>query len=173
MKLKSVLSIASIISTIIFIFLVWYIYFKPVALIDHPFINTIPLINCILNGISAVCLCCGIWFISKKQILKHKVMMALSLLFSALFLIAYLIYHHFHGNTPFIGVGIIRPIYFFILISHIALTLVALPLILSTFTFALISKYEPHKKLGRITFPIWLYVSVTGILVYVFQKLVA
>ena len=85
---------------------------------------------------------------------------------SGLFLISYIIYHHFHGDTQFLGVGAIRPIYFIILISHISLAIVALPMILITFFFALTGQFIVHKKVARITFPIWMYVSVTGVVVF-------
>ena len=87
--------------------------------------------------------------------------------FSALFLVSYVIYHFFHGDTKFPGQGWIRPTYFFILISHIGLSMVALPLILSALWYALRGKFQIHRRIARWTFPIWLYVSVTGVVVYV------
>jgi len=88
------------------------------------------------------------------------------------FLVSYVVYHHFHGDTPFTGQGIIRPIYFFVLISHIVLSMVAVPLVLTTLFFAGTARFDRHKKIARITFPVWLYVSVTGVAVYFFLKLV-
>ena len=85
---------------------------------------------------------------------------------SAAFLVSYLIYHTFHGDTPFLGEGWIRPVYFFILISHVGLSAVMLPLILITLYFALTGKLNLHPKVARYTLPLWLYVSVTGVLVY-------
>jgi putative membrane protein len=86
--------------------------------------------------------------------------------FSALFLVSYITYHYFHGDTKFPAHGWIRPVYFFILITHISLSMVALPLILGTLWWALRSEFRFHKKIARWTFPIWLYVSVTGVIVY-------
>ncbi len=100
----------------------------------------------------------------------HKRFMIAALVSSALFLITYVIYHNAHGDTPFQGAGFIRPIYFFILISHILLTTVALPLILVTFFFALTSKFDAHRKIARITLPAWLYVSVTGVMIFFLLK---
>src|ERR1700736_5080985 len=87
--------------------------------------------------------------------------------FSALFLVSYVTYHFFHGDTKFQGHGWIRPAYFLILISHIGLSMVALPLILGALWFGLRSQFQFHRRIARWTFPIWLYVSVTGVIVYV------
>jgi putative membrane protein len=97
--------------------------------------------------------------------------MVAALVSSALFLITYVIYHNAHGDTPFQGAGFIRPIYLVILISHIFLTTVSLPLILVTFFFALMSKFDLHKKIARITLPAWLYVSVTGVVIFLLLKI--
>ncbi len=86
------------------------------------------------------------------------------------FLVSYIVYHHFHGDTRFGGHGLVRPIYFFVLISHIVMSMVALPLVLTTLFFAATEQFERHKKLARYTFPVWLYVSVTGVAVYFFLK---
>jgi putative membrane protein len=90
--------------------------------------------------------------------------------FSALFLTSYIVYHSFHGDTPFPGHGWIRPVYFFILITHIGLSMVALPLILAALWYALRNEFPFHRRVARWTFPIWLYVSVTGVIVYFFLK---
>jgi putative membrane protein len=82
------------------------------------------------------------------------------------FIFSHLTYHHFHGDTKFLGQGWIRPIYFFILISHIILSVINLPMILTTLYYALDKRLSEHKKLARWTLPIWIYVSVTGVLVY-------
>jgi putative membrane protein len=92
---------------------------------------------------------------------------------STLFLISYITYHSLHGDTKFAGQGAIRPVYFFILITHIALSAMVLPLIFSSFFFSLSARYRLHKKVSRVTMPIWLYVSVTGVLVFALLKLYA
>jgi putative membrane protein len=84
--------------------------------------------------------------------------------------VSYVIYHFFHGDTLFPGQGWIRPVYFFILISHIGLSIVALPLILAALWYGLRSQFKFHRRIARWTFPIWLYVSVTGVIVYVLLK---
>jgi putative membrane protein len=110
--------------------------------------------------------------IKQKQVEKHQKFMLTAFAFSTLFLISYITYHHLHGDSKFQGTGIIRPIYFFILISHILLSIPTLPLVLTTFTLAGLKKWEKHKKLARITAPLWLYVSVSGVLVVLFLKLI-
>ena len=96
--------------------------------------------------------------------------MVTAVVFSGLFLVSYLVYHNFQGDTPFTGTGLIRPVYFFILISHIILSVFALPLALITVFFAWKNNFKSHKKIARVTFPIWLYVSVTGVLVFAMLK---
>lgn len=167
---KKVIYFIYSISFLIFLALVWFIYFKNPATTSYNVSFLSPL-NCILNFLSATFLCLGIFFIKKKQEKYHKISMAFALLFSAFFLISYLIYHHYHGDTPFIGQGIFRPVYFFTLISHILLTIVGLPFILITFYFALTHRYAKHRALAKWTFPIWLYISVTGVLIYLMLRL--
>ena len=160
--------IAYIIFTSIVIseFLIWLIYFKQPS--DHfsRVVTFLPALNAFLNGMSAICLCFGLAFILKNKRHIHMRFMSCAFVFSGLFLISYIIYHYFHGDTPFPGIGAIRPIYFFILISHVSLSIVALPMILITFFFSLKGQFVVHKKVARITFPIWMYVSVTGVVVF-------
>ncbi len=170
MKRSYVLSFIVFVSMGVFIFLTWFIYFKANSNSHSPLIDKLPLLNCILNGLSAICLCFGIVEIKRKNQNSHKRFMLSAFVFSTLFLISYLIYHQVHGDSHFLGVGIVRPIYFFILISHILLTFIGLPLILSTFYLALSNQISIHKKFAKWTFPIWLYISVTGVLIYVFLK---
>jgi putative membrane protein len=96
--------------------------------------------------------------------------MLAALLFSALFLISYIVYHTFHGDSKFLGEGWIRPVYFFVLISHIALSGICLPMILVTVSLSLLKHFPIHKRWARWTFPIWAYVSVTGVAIYLMLK---
>ena len=150
-----------LISFLAILFLVWLIYFKADAETDLPFVQHLSATNAILNGLSAICVYLGIRFIKQGKRALHQRLMITAFIFSSLFLVSYIIYHHFHGDTPFQGQGLIRPIYFFILISHIGLSVVVLPI-----AFALLSKFVLHRQIARITFPLWLYVSITGVLVY-------
>ena len=146
-------------------FLIWLIYFK--GRIEAPeWVALLPSANALFNSLSAVCLICGYINIRKRKRVVHMRFMISATVFSALFLVSYITYHYFHGDTKFPGHGWIRPVYFFILISHIGLSMVALPLILATLWYATRNQFRFHRAVARWTFPIWLYVSVTGVIVY-------
>ena len=139
---------------------------------SSPYLKVAPAIHATLNALSALSVCLGIAAIIKKKKRLHIALMGLALLFSGVFLVSYIVYHAFHGDTPYLGTGFLRPIYFFILISHVVLSIVALPYILVTVLMALRKRFEIHKKVARVTAPLWLYVSVTGVLVYLFLNAV-
>ncbi len=151
------------------LFLFWLIYFKtPVEIPSHypVWINHLNIMNAVLNFCSAVCLGFGFYFIKNKNVVIHQRFMKSAFVFSSLFLVSYILYHHFHGDTKFQGDGFFKLFYFFILISHILLSIAALPMVLMTFFYALKDQKEKHRKLAKFTFPIWMYVSVTGVLIY-------
>ena len=150
-------------------FLLWLIYFKPVTG-EPEWVTNLPAANALFNGLSAICLVAGVWNIRRQRQSTHIRFMLAATAFSVLFLLSYIVYHNFHGDTPFIGQGLVRPIYFFILISHILLSIVALPMVLTTLYYAASRRYETHRKLARFTFPIWLYVSITGVVIFLFLK---
>lgn len=129
-------------------------------------IDDIPALNAVFNSLSSFCLIVGYFFIRRKEINKHRFMMVSALVFSALFLTGYLIYHYHAGSTKFQGEGLIRPVYFTILISHTILAVVIVPLVLVTVIRAFKGRFEKHKAIARWTLPLWLYVSVTGVLIY-------
>lgn len=162
--------VSILIGLIISSFLVWWIYFKTTATSDSEFVLFIPYLNCMFNMVTTVLLLTGYYFIKKGEKKKHRNSMILAAVSSAFFLIGYLIYHHYVGDTKFLGTGFVRPLYFFILITHVILSIVQLPCILVTFYFAFTSKWELHKKAARFTFPIWLYVSITGVTIFCFLK---
>lgn len=136
------------------------------------FLHIFPHLNATLNALSGLSIICGFYFIQKKKIETHRKFMLTAVVLSALFLISYLTHHSIRtylfglGPTRFTGEGIIRPIYFTILITHTILAAVIAPLIIVTLWRALKGKFEMHKKLARWVFPIWLYVSITGVIVY-------
>lgn len=130
------------------------------------FVFFLPHLNAFLNTSSAVLLLAGYSFIRRGKISAHKRCQLSALTASILFLISYLTYHYFHGATRFPGQGIARPIYFTILISHTILAIVIVPLVVVTLTRALRGDFQRHRRIARITLPLWLYVSVTGVLVY-------
>src|ERR1700733_4339282 len=122
-------------------FLIWLIYFKgKVAAPD--WVAALPAANASFNSLSAFCLVMGYINIRRGNRVIHKRFMLTATVFSALFLVSYITYHFFHGDTPFPGHGLIRPIYFFILITHISLSMVALPLILATLWYSLSGKFQ-------------------------------
>jgi putative membrane protein len=129
-------------------------------------IADLPSINASLNGITTICLCIGIAFIKAGRPKAHIWAMSLALLFSSAFLACYLYYHYHVGHVRFGGQGVIRPIYFGMLISHVFLAIVNLPMIILTVIPALRQRYDKHRRMAKWTFPIWLYVSVTGVLIY-------
>lgn len=129
--------------------------------------SNLPAVNAFFNFLSTICLISGYYLIKvKKDQLKHQYSMLAALFFSAIFLIGYLIYHYNHGSTKFPELGWIKTLYLFILFPHIILAIVMVPLIFITFFHAFKKNWEKHKKMARITFPIWMYVSVTGVVIY-------
>lgn len=158
------------ISGIIVAFLFWLIYFAPTAGTGNGWASMLPLTNAILNGTSATFVILGLVFIKRGAKAPHIACMVSATIASALFLIGYLAYHAVSGDTKFAGVGIVRPIYFIILISHILLSVVVVPLILGTLFFSATQRFGTHKQWARWTYPIWIYVSVTGVLVYLFLR---
>src|SRR4029077_14868385 len=123
-------------------------------------------INASLNGESTILLLVGRWFISQRRIAAHRLTMTTAVITSTLFLISYLYYHAHVGSVRFQGTGWSRPVYFTILISHVVLAAAIVPLVIITLTRALRERFDRHRAIARWTFPLWLYVSVTGVLVY-------
>jgi putative membrane protein len=151
-------------------FLFWLIYFKPAQGYSSGAIGALPAVNASLNALSSALLVAGFVAIRRRNVNLHLRLMFAALLSSALFFVSYVVYHHFHGDTKFTATGFVRPVYFFVLISHIVLSVVVVPLILMSFYLSLAGKLVAHRKLSRFTFPVWLYVSVTGVLIFVMLK---
>jgi uncharacterized membrane protein YozB (DUF420 family) len=125
-----------------------------------------PVINASLNGASTVLLITGRWLIAQRRIAAHRFVMITAVVTSSLFLISYLYYHAHVGSVHFQGTGWSRPVYFTILISHVILAAVIVPLVIVTLIRALRERFDMHRAIARWTFPLWLYVSITGVLVY-------
>ncbi len=136
------------------------------ATLEPEWLTWLPALNALLNGTSAVFLVLAYRAVRAKKLATHARYMLTAMGASTLFLVSYIVYHSVHGDTRFGGQGVIRPLYFAVLISHILLSAVALPLVFSSFFFALSGRFAVHRKISRYTFPIWLYVSVTGVLVF-------
>ncbi len=130
-------------------------------------VDDLPALNATLNGIAGILLTLGFFLIRKGKVDAHKKVMIGAFIVSSIFLVSYLIYHAQAGSTRFLGTGFIRPIYFTILITHIILAAAIVPMALLTLFRGLKERYEKHKKIARWTLPIWLYVSVTGVIIYI------
>ncbi len=130
-------------------------------------VSALPALNAILNGASAVLLTCGWVAIRRRRIAVHRACMLGAFSVSVLFLVSYVVYHALAGSRPFTGQGWIRPVYFAVLISHVVLAAAMVPFVLTTLYRALGADFPRHVRLARVTLPVWLYVSVTGVLVYV------
>lgn len=129
-------------------------------------VQQLPAVNATLNGISAILLLMGFIAIRKGNKKFHQRCMISAFAVSAVFLICYLVYHYYAGSTKFTATGWIRPVYFSILISHVILAAAIVPMILLTMWRAWKKDFEKHKKIARWTWPLWMYVSVTGVLIY-------
>ena len=123
-------------------------------------------VNATLNGLSAVLLVAGYVLIRQQRVRQHRACMLGAFGTSALFLISYLFYHAKVGSVPFTGEGAVRTLYFAILVSHIVLAALVVPLVIVTLVRALQERFDRHRRIARWTLPIWLYVSVTGVVVY-------
>jgi putative membrane protein len=152
-------------------FLFWLIYFKPSSGYSPAFIGSLPAVNASFNALSATLLTAGFVAIRRRDFALHTKLMFAALGSSALFFVSYVVYHHFHGDTKFTGTGPVRPVYFFVLISHIALSVVVVPMILTSFYLSLAGRLRAHRLVSRVTLPVWLYVSVTGVLIFAMLKL--
>jgi putative membrane protein len=152
------------------IFLFWLIYIHPAAASSSQY-AFLPALNALLNGLSATALLIGYTFIRARRIRAHRASMMTALGFSTLFLVSYILHHALHGDVRYPADAALRPIYLPLLASHIVLAVVALPLVLVTFFFSLTGRIPQHRKVARWTFPLWLYVSVTGVVTYMMLRL--
>ncbi len=132
-------------------------------------VGTFPFFHAVINGLTAILLFVGYRLIKAEKMILHRNVMISAFVLSAVFLVSYVISKISHEPVPFGGEGWERPVYFFILISHIVLSGVIIPLVLFTMYSGLTGQYEKHRKIAKWTFPIWMYVAITGVLVYVFM----
>jgi len=130
-------------------------------------VHDLPAVNASLNALSGVLLVTGYTLIRARRIAAHRAVMIAAFAASVLFLVCYVVYHAQVGSVPFPRYGFVRPLYFTILITHVLLAFTVPPLAIVTLTRGLKGRYPQHRAIARWTFPIWLYVSVTGVLVYV------
>lgn len=151
-------------------FLLWLLYVHHASADFAGRWMFLPALNALLNGSCAIALCVGLYFIKHHNREAHRTSMLLAFAFSSVFLICYIVNHALHGDTIFPGHGHVRTLYLSILGSHVILSIVALPMVLTTFFFSLTGRFAVHRRIARWTFPIWLYVSITGVVVFVFLK---
>jgi putative membrane protein len=160
------LSTIVLISAAAFLFLAWLLFYRGGGNYSSDLILNLPALNALLNGASTVLLLFGYNAIRHKKYKRHMKFNLTAFFTSVLFLISYVIYHSFEGDTHFPGQGTIKYIYFTILISHIVLSAVVVPLILTSFYLAFSGRIKTHRKVSKITLPVWLYVSVTGVVIF-------
>jgi len=147
----------------------WLVYFHTPTDVAGTHLLSLPLVNAVLNGLSTIALVTGFHEIRQRRVLQHRASMFAAFFFSSIFLVSYLVNFTLHGETKFDRLNPWWPFYWKLLASHIFLSAVALPLILITFFLSLTGRFPAHKRLARYTFPIWLYVSITGVVVYFMQ----
>jgi putative membrane protein len=167
---KRAFAVIGVLSAGALAFLFWLLYLRSAAAEAPAWTASLPALNAMLNFTSGLFLVAGWFAIRSKRRTLHMRLMLTAVSVSGAFLVSYIIYHHFHGDTAFTGQGFVRPVYFFILITHILASMVALPLVLVTLFLAATQRFARHRRFARVTFPIWLYVSVTGVLVFFFLR---
>jgi len=133
---------------------------------DAEPLTFLPPIYAGINALTSILLIAALYFIKNGQRKIHEVLMKVCIGLSLIFLVMYIAYHMTTDPTPFGGEGVIKYVYYFILISHILLSIIVIPLVLTSYTRAISSEFISHKKISKITFPVWLYVAVTGVIVY-------
>ena len=147
----------------------YLVYFHAPTDVSGTHLRSLPLVNAILNACCTTALLFGYRFIRTHRIQQHRRAMFTAFIFSSIFLASYLTNNAMHGETHFNRLSAWWPFYWKLLASHIILSVFALPMILITFFLSLTGRFPAHKKLARYTFPIWLYVSLTGVIVYIMQ----
>ena len=160
-----------VISAAASLFLFWLIYLHPASDQAQARLVFLPALNAVLNGLSATALLIGFTFIRARRIAAHRASMITAFAFSTLFLVGYILHHALHGDVHYPAHAAWRVPYLWLLASHIILATLTLPLVLVTFFFALSGRFPLHRRIARWTFPLWLYVSVTGVVTYVMLRL--
>jgi putative membrane protein len=167
---RAAIAVILLISAAATLFLFWLIYIHPAAASSTEY-AFLPALNAVLNGLAAISLVIGFTFIKAHNIKAHRASMITAFVFSSLFLVSYILHHALHGDVRYPVHAAYRMVYLPLLASHIVLAVIALPLVLVTFFFSLSGRIPSHRKVARWTFPLWLYVSVTGVITYVMLRL--
>lgn len=165
----SIIAIIILVSALASALICYLVYFHAPLDVAGTHLRSLPLLNAVLNAFSTFALIEGYRYIRARRIKLHRAAMFAAFFFSSIFLVSYLLNFTLHGETHFNRLSPWWPFYWKLLASHIFLSVVALPMILITFFLSLTSRFPAHKRLARYTFPIWLYVSFTGVIVYLMQ----
>jgi putative membrane protein len=161
-NLKPLITTVSIVIPVV----VAILYLMPKETLATDAFSFLPKVNAILNSIATILLIAAAWAVKQKKFELHKKLMLSAVLVSVLFLVSYVLYHATSESTVFGGEGTIRAVYLFILLTHIVLAIAIVPLVLVTLSRALSQKFDKHKKIARWTLPLWLYVTITGVVIY-------
>ena len=159
-----------VVSALASAFLFWLIYLHPAADQSGQRLAFLPGLNALLNGLSATALLVGYLFICARKQQAHRTSMLSAFAFSVLFLFSYILHHALHGDVHYPAAAAFRSIYLALLASHILLATLTLPLVLITFYFAFTERLPQHRRIARWTFPLWLYVSVTGVITFIMLR---
>ena len=147
----------------------WLVYYHAPTDVAGTHLRSLPLVNAVLNGLATLAIVTGYVEIRQRRVLQHRASMFFAFFFTSIFLVSYLVNFTLHGETKFNRLNHWWPFYWKLLASHIVLSVIALPLILITFFLSLTGRFPMHRRIARWTFPVWLYVSVTGVIVYIMQ----
>jgi len=156
----------AVVSAAALAFIAWILLVRSAAPPGEVDLRFLPAVNASLNGLATLLLAAGWLAIRRRAVRVHKRLMVAAFAASSLFLVSYLTYHYVHGDTRYQGEGALRLVYFAILISHVLLSMAVVPMALSAFYFAWRRQFARHARLTRVALPIWLYVSVTGVVIY-------
>ena len=168
----AVIAAIVVVSAAASVLICWLVYFHAPTDVGRAHLRSLPLVNAVLNGLATIALLIGWSYIVQRKVKQHRASMFSAFFFSSIFLVSYLANFTLHGETKFNRLSAWWPFYWKLLASHIFLSIVALPIILITFFLSLTGRFSAHKRLARYTLPIWLYVSVTGVIVYLMQAAV-
>lgn len=165
----AILAAIVVVSALASALICYLVYFHAPTDVAGTQLRSLPLLNAILNALATIALLIGYVCILTRKLIPHRNAMFAAFFFSSIFLVSYLTNFTLHGETHFNRLSPWWPFYWKLLLSHVLLSIVALPMILITFFLSLTGRFPAHRKLARYTFPIWLYVSVTGVIVYLMQ----
>jgi putative membrane protein len=166
----AILAAIVVVSALASALICYLVYFHAPTDVAGTQLRSLPLLNAILNALATIALLIGYVCILNRKLIPHRNAMFAAFFFSSIFLVSYLTNFTLHGETHFNRLSPWWPFYWKLLLSHVLLSIVALPMILITFFLSLTGRFPAHRKLARYTFPIWLYVSVTGVIVYLMQS---